>query len=81
MGNVATLFTVYPDAGKEAEVQKAITDKLRPKGMQLEEVAFGIKVLKVMFVHEDTAGSTVFEEKLKKVAGVTEVEVADESLL
>ena len=81
MGNVATLFTVYPDTGKEDEVQRLITEQLKPKGMQMEEIAFGIKVLKVMIVHEDTQGSTEFEEKLRKIPGVNNVEVSDESLL
>ena len=49
--------------------------------MQLEDIAFGIKVIKVMFVHDDSEGSSIIEEKLRKVNGVTEVEVADESLI
>ncbi len=81
MGKVATLFKVYVDQGKEASVGKEIRDKLKPSSMQMEDVAFGIKILKVMFIHEDTEGSTGFEEKLRAVGGVTEVEVAEESLL
>lgn len=81
MGNVATVFKVYMAEGKEQDITKDIKEKLKPTSMQIEEIAFGIKILKVMFVHEDTEGSTVFEEKLRKIKGVNEVEVADESLL
>ncbi len=81
MGKVATVFKVYTENGKEAEVSKEIKEKMKPNGLQVEEVAFGIKVLKVMFVHEDEEGSTSFEENLKKMKGVTEVEIEEESLL
>ena len=80
MGNVATLFKVYMEAGSEDEVSKAIK-KLNPKSLQVEEVAFGIKVLKVLFVHTDEEGSTPYEEKLKAVKGVNEVEVEEQTLL
>ena len=81
MGSVATVFKVYIENGKENEVSKAIKETLKPKNMQVEEVAFGIKVAKVLFVHEDTEGSSAFEEKLRKIHGVNEVEVDDETLL
>jgi translation elongation factor EF-1beta len=81
MGKVATVFKVYLEQGKENEIMKNISATLKPQAMQMEDIAFGIKVLKIMYVHEDTEGSTGYEEKLRKVAGVTEVEVAEESLL
>jgi translation elongation factor EF-1beta len=81
MGNVITLFKVYTEPGNEEKVSAEIKNRLNPKGMQLEDIAFGIKVIKVMFVHDDSEGSSIIEEKLRKVNGVTEVEVADESLM
>ncbi len=80
MGNVATIFKVYMEAGQEASVQEAVK-KFNPKSMQLEEVGFGIKVLKVMFVHTDEEGSTTYEDMLKGVKGVNEVEVQEQTLL
>lgn len=79
MGKVATIFKVYaddPDA-----VSKAIASALKPTSMQVEEIGFGIKVIKVMFVHEDQDGSTGYEKKLRAVPGIKEVEVEEESLL
>lgn len=81
MASTAVLFKVYAEGGKEEEVRKAIYDSMHPKGIELEEVAFGIKVIKVLFVHEDKEGSSVIEEKLKQVKGVNEVEVVEETLL
>ncbi|MCL5419958.1 MAG: hypothetical protein M1354_03735 [Candidatus Marsarchaeota archaeon] len=81
MGKVATVFKVYVDNGTDASASREIKEKLKPNGIQSEEVAFGIKVLKVMFIHEDDEGSTAFEEKLKRIHNVTEVEIDSESLL
>ena len=81
MGDVAVLFRVYTEAGKEEAVGDEITDKLRPKGSQLEDVAFGIKTIKVLFVHDDKQGSSEIEEKIKKIPGVNEVEILEETLV
>ncbi len=80
MGNVATLFKVYVEAGMEDSVSNGIK-AMNPKSIQMEEIGFGIKVIKVMFVHTDEEGSTPYEEKLKAVKGVNEVEVEEQTLL
>ncbi len=80
MGTVAVLFRVYTEEGKEEAVRKEIADKLKPKGSQLEDVAFGIKTIKVLFTHDDSQGSSEIEEALKKIPGVREVEIIEESL-
>jgi translation elongation factor EF-1beta len=81
MGSVATVFKVYPEPGSEDAAKKEIEAILKPKGIQVEEIAFGIKVIKVLFVHDDKEGSTELEEKLRKVKGINEVEVEDETLI
>jgi len=82
MGDVAVLFRVYAEAGREEEVKKAIKDTLKPKGIELEEVAFGIKVIKVLFIHPDKEGSSdIYEDDLKKISGVNEIEVLEETLI
>ena len=81
MGKVATVFKVYGDGKNEGTLAESIQKILKPNSIQLEEVAFGIKVIKVLFVHEDSEGSTGFEDKLRKVSGVNEVEISDESLI
>ncbi len=79
MGKVATLFKVYADDADT--VKQSIVNSLHPSSIQLEEIGFGINVIKVMFVHEDSEGSTKYEEWLRRIAGVRDVEVAEESLL
>ena len=82
MGKVATVFKVYADDGTDPEsILKKIFAEMKPTSMQMEEIGFGIKVIKVMFVHEDSDGSTEYEKKLMAFQGVKEVEVAEESLL
>ena len=82
MGKAIVLFRVYADSGREEAVKKEIEDTLKPKGIKLEEVAFGIKTIKVMFMHDDKEGSTDKEEAaLRKISGVNEVEVLEETLI
>jgi translation elongation factor EF-1beta len=81
MGKASVLFKVYPENGEEESVSKEIAEELKPTGMQLEDIAFGIRIIKVLFIHDDSEGSSVFEEKLKKLKGVKEVEVEEESLI
>ncbi len=82
MGKVATIFKVFADEPEQTEmVRDEIVKTMKPQSIQLEDIAFGIKVIKVMFVHEDSDGSTSFEEKLKTLKGVKDVEVADQTLL
>jgi translation elongation factor EF-1beta len=83
MAKVAVLFNVYPKDGTTPEkAMDNIKSSTNPAGMQLEEVAFGIKVIKVMYKFDDAeTSSSKFEDKLKAVEGVGELEVAEEGLL
>ena len=59
-----------------------IKEQLKPAGIQADEVAFGIKVIRVLFTFEDVdKASSNVEEALKKIDGYGEVEVEEESLL
>ena len=81
MAKVAVLFKIYAEEGKESEVSKLIHEQLKPTAMQMEEIGYGIKIIKAMFVYEDEQGSSRIEESIRKVSGVREVEVAEESLV
>ncbi|MCL5412498.1 MAG: elongation factor 1-beta family protein [Candidatus Marsarchaeota archaeon] len=83
MAKASVLFKVYPkDPEQVDKTMDSIKSAMDPVGMQMQDVAFGIKVIKVLFVMEDASvGSSGLEERLKKVAGVGEVEVEEESLL
>ncbi|MCL5100132.1 MAG: elongation factor 1-beta family protein [Candidatus Marsarchaeota archaeon] len=81
MSDVGVIYKVYP---KEGELEKALEGikKLNPNGLQTEDVAFGIKVIKAFFAFDDSkVSSSSIEEKLKKIEGVNEVEVEQETLI
>ena len=81
MGKVGVLFKIYAEEGKEEEVEKNIASELKPNGIQLDDIGFGIRVIKALFIHEDSEGSGSIEEKLRKISGVREVEVEEETLI
>ncbi len=82
MGKVATIFKVYAEDNVDAQsLSRDMATAFKPTSMQMEEIGFGIKVIKIMFVHDDSEGSTEYEKKLKEFPGVKEVEVEEESLL
>jgi len=82
MSKVAVLFNVYPKDNNTEAAMDNIRKKMNPAGMQSEEVAFGIKVIKVMFKFDDTeTSSSKIEDELRKVEGVGELEVAEEGLI
>jgi translation elongation factor EF-1beta len=82
MSRVSVIFKIYPaENGLETAVQR-IKDELKPQAIQSEEVAFGIKVIKVRFVFDDDqTSSSKIEEQLKAMKEVSEVEVEEESLM
>ena len=82
MAKVAVIFKVYPKDGELDKVISKIKSSLNPSGMQTEDIGFGIKCIKVLFTFDDLQGSSSqLEEKLRGVEGVSEVEVAEESLV
>ena len=82
MSKVAVVFKVYPKDGMLDQAVANIKEKMNPPGMQTEDIAFGIKVIKVLFKFDDTeTSSSKIEEELRKVEGVGEIEVFEEGLI
>ena len=82
MATVAILFKVYAEENSLDSVVSEIRSKLNPAGIQKEDVAFGIKVIKVLFKFDDKqTTSSKIEESLRKIEGVRELEVEEESLI
>ncbi|HTS32842.1 MAG TPA: elongation factor 1-beta [Thermoplasmata archaeon] len=88
MGQVAVLFRLMPQ-GVETDM-RAVAEGVRTslpagvtvRGMQVKDIAFGLKALLVSVVMADTGGlldST--EQALAKVPHVESVEVMEEGLL
>jgi elongation factor 1-beta len=82
MANVLALIKVMPksvDTNLE-KLQTAISKKLPPKvtikKVETEEIAFGLKALKLSLILPDDAGGTdIVEESIRKVSGVSDVQV------
>jgi len=82
MPKVAVLFKVYPKDNLAEKTAESIKKAMNPPGMQIDDVAFGIKVIKVMFKFDDSeTNSSKIEDELRKVDGVGEIEVMEEGLL
>lgn len=83
MSKVAVLFKVYPKEDVPVDtLADSIKKETNPDGMQIEDVAFGIKVVKVMFKFDDAeTSSSKIEEELRSVKEVGEIEVVEEGLL
>ncbi|MCW6160196.1 MAG: hypothetical protein LVQ95_03875 [Candidatus Micrarchaeales archaeon] len=81
MGMVAVVFKIYPKDGEFEKAQASLA-KMKPAGSQVEDIGFGIKVLKALFKFEDKGGGTQkLEDELRTLDGVGEVEVYEESLV
>ncbi|MEM0149767.1 MAG: hypothetical protein QXW10_02635 [Candidatus Micrarchaeaceae archaeon] len=81
MSMVSIIFKVYPEDSRFDSVVSALKG-IEARDVKAEDVGFGIKVIKAMFVFDDTkTSSSNIEEAVKKIAGVSEIEVEEESLL
>ena len=81
MSMVSVIFRVYPEENRFDSVVSALKG-IEARDVKAEDIGFGIKVIKVMFVFDDTkTNSSSIEEAVKKVDGVSEVEVEEESLV
>lgn len=79
---VGVLFKIYPKEDSADAVLKGVKTIPGFAGASFDEIGFGIKVVKAFYKFEDSkTTSTVIEEALKKLDGVSEVEVMEESLL
>ena len=64
----------------EAEAKKEIVDFCHSKEFktQIEPIAFGLKALNILFVMDESKGSTeALENKISEIDGVESVEVTD----
>ena len=85
MANIIITLKVVmasPETDVESVKEKA-TNAVEEHGadvgrVEIEEVAYGIKAVKIMLIADEEKGSTdALEEKIKGVAGVSSVEVVD----
>ena len=83
MGKVAILFKVFPkdsnvDMSEVMEKTKSIEGV---KDAKLEELAFGIKTIKLLVVAENAEKAREVEQRLREIDGVGEVQIESTSLV
>jgi len=82
MGKVAITLKVYPEGPEVQEKMIAeIREKFKPNQIIPIPVFAGLNAYKVIFVRDDKQGEGTLEEDLKKVAGVSEVQTDDVTLI
>ncbi len=80
MGEVAIVLKVMPDGTDTdlEQVEDAVRDAIDVEDLEQEEVAFGLKALKVSTIVGDEEGGTdAVENAVAGIAGVRSVEVED----
>ena len=82
MANVLAIIKVLPESVDTSmeELQNAISDKLPTRvsirKVEIEDIGFGIRALRLNMVLPDEAGGTdLIEETIRKVQGVSDVQV------
>ena len=81
MGKVITVIKTYPEEGVDIEALSAEIKKLPEcSSTKIVEIAFGAKAIMASFVCED-AQMKDFEELVRAVKGVSEVQFEEAGLL
>ncbi|MFA6329615.1 MAG: hypothetical protein WCX64_02930 [Candidatus Micrarchaeia archaeon] len=81
MGKVITVIKAYPDEGVDVEQLSAEIKKLPEcSSTKVVEIAFGAKAIMASFICEDAAMKD-FEELVRTVKGVSEVQFEEAGLL
>jgi len=88
MGDVGIIYKILPeDLEVNVEdlmkrIEEQVKDMVKIKGMQIKPIAFGLNAILMYIIVKDEAGITEkFEEKVKSIKGVGEIEVEEMSLL
>jgi translation elongation factor aEF-1 beta len=82
MGTAAVITKVFPESPEMLEkVKSSIQSELKPYKLEEEEVAFGMKALKVTILVKDSSGGGDIEDKLRKIPGVSEVQTEEVTLI
>lgn len=80
MGDVAVLLRVMPEGPDTdlAALKDAIRDAITVEDMAEEDVAFGLKAVKVStLVADDAGGTDAVENAVRTLQGVQSVEIED----
>lgn len=78
MAKVSVLVRIsVEDLDKIEDSVKEITNKFKPIDIGMENIGFGIKIIKAVFHIDEDAGSSGLEEELSKLENVSNVDVLE----
>lgn len=88
MGDVLTVYNIYPEEIEDSDriveaLKSKVPEEFKLNSVELEPVAFGLKIVKASFIFPDKIGGLLekLEEFLKSVPGVNEIEPASTTLI
>ncbi|MCL4380747.1 MAG: hypothetical protein M1331_02085 [Candidatus Marsarchaeota archaeon] len=83
MSEIGILYRLYPSEGSDIEeLGKKLQQEAGAASTEVEEIGFGIKVIKALFKYNDEkTNSSDIESKIRAVKGVEQIEVIEESLI
>lgn len=83
MGDVAVTLKVMPDSPETDldKIREEISKKVKIQDYNTEEIAFGLKALRILIVKPDTGGTDDIEKQIKEIEGVSDVEVESVTLV
>ncbi len=78
---VATTFRIAPEEGADfSKIERVLREKFDVRDFRIEDLAFGIKVARVLVLSEDGETGNV-EKEIRSIDGVGSVEVESQTLL
>jgi len=88
MGDVGIVYKILPEdlevnvENLMKRIEEQVKDMVKIKGMQIKPIAFGLNAILMYIIVKDEAGiAEKFEEKVKSIKGVGEIEVEEMSLI
>jgi len=83
MGNVAITLKIMPDSPERDldKIREEISKKVKIQDYNTEDIAFGLKALRILIIKPDTGGTEDIEKQIKEIEGVGGVEVESVTLV
>jgi translation elongation factor aEF-1 beta len=88
MGDILTVYKIFPEEIEDtdviiAKIKEKLPEEYKLNTIELEPVAFGLKIVKASFIFPDKIGglSDKLEDFLKSIEEVSEIEVFAQTLI
>ncbi len=82
MGNVGITYKIYLEADADPkQIVEFIRSWADVRDWKVEELGFGIRVLKLLLITEDKGGTEEVDNKISSINGVSQLEVESVTLI